>query len=76
MLSSKGRQGLTIKKINQQLSKLSQKLKQGSLRVSFDGGKTDCILTAMLTQRKIEFYLQIGPEEAPEYELVCLVDVR
>jgi hypothetical protein len=27
----------------------------------------------MLTQRKIEFYLQIGPEEAPEYELVCLV---
>ena len=41
MLSSKGRQGLAIKKINQQLSKLSQKLKQGLLRVSFDGGKTD-----------------------------------
>jgi hypothetical protein len=57
MLSSSGRQGLTIKKINQQITKLSSRLKQGSVKLSMDGGKTDIVLVAILTLRKLEFCL-------------------
>ena len=41
-----------------------------------DGGKTESLLFAMLTPRKIEFYFKIGPDELPEFELVCLVDMK